>query len=244
MKILTPLMIAALAGGVRLFREDVEGSDGSSPAAPAAGRQITMDDGSIRQFGEKQRMQKDYDVSREDGNISAVVYFDNGKAIEVLLPAGSLAEAAKTDSLAKVALTSMGHGLVQKLGDAAAGAESTDDAFEAILEVATRINKGEWTKAREGSGTGSAKGASELVQALTEHLSKDKETVRGMLSQLTASDKAALRRVPEIAEIIEKLRAAKAPSKKEAERLAGAASLLAGMREGNVPVREEATAAE
>ena len=203
------------------------------------GRVVKMDDGRELSFGEKQKLKKDYGV--REGNVFILLDFDNGKSIEVLMPAGSLVAMAAEDPVAQVALDLMGHGGSQKLGDAAAGAESTDDAFEAVLEVATRLNKGEFLKSR-GEGTGSAKGASELVVALCEYLGKEKDMVREMLGKLTAADKMALRKVPEVATIIEKLRAEKAPSKKESERMEAASSLLASMREGLVPEKETATA--
>jgi hypothetical protein len=167
---------------IGILREGEPGDDGSKPGEPepevSKGRKILMDDGRELTFTEKGKIQKSYGV--KEGNVFALIDFDNSKSVEVLLPAGSLVEiaaqtveggASTTDAkLAKVALDAMGHGMVQKLGDAAAGAESTDDAFEAILEVAKRLSAGEWSKTREGSSGGSAKGASELVQALEKYL--------------------------------------------------------------------------
>jgi hypothetical protein len=139
-------------------------------------------------------------------------------------------------------------GLVQKLGDAAAGAESTDDAFESILEVANRFNKGEWNKNREGGGT--AKGSSELVVALTEFMQTQnpegnvtKDTVRELLASLNNQEKASLRKVPEVAAIIERLKAERKPSKGEAERVEAGKALLSALAAGKVPERKTEDAA-
>lgn len=237
----SPQQVLVLAMG-RAFRDE---ADGEGSGKETKGRQIPMDDGRTLTFGEKQRMQKDYGT--REGNVFARIDLDNGKVIEVLVPAGNLGELAATDgadgAMAKVSLQLMGHGLVQKLGDAAAGAESTEDAMEAILEVATRISKGEFNKNREGGG-GSAKGSSELVLAMTEYLQKDnaeitKDTVREMLSALSPAEKNGLRKVPEVAEIIERLKSERKPSAKDAEQAKKAAELLAGLKRGEVPAKTE-----
>jgi hypothetical protein len=240
------------AGG-QTFRDDSEpdgsGTGETTPAKP--GRKITMDDGRELTFSEKSKIQKEYGTDK--GNVFARIDFDNGKTVTVIAYAGNLAEIAAGDSdekaAATVALQAMGHGLVQKLGDAAAGAESTDDAFEAILEVANRFNKGEWNKNREGGG-GSAKGSSELVLAMTEYMQKQnpdtqitKDTVRELLSNLSAGEKAALRKVPELAEIIERIKAERTPTAKDAAKVAAASALLAGLAKGELPKREAAAEA-
>jgi hypothetical protein len=240
-----------LAQGARCFRGEDEG-DGSG-ATEAKGRKITMDDGRVLDFGEKTKIQKEHGL--KDGNVFARIDFDNGKTIEVVAYCGNLGEIAayagddeaqkETAKHAAATLMAVGHGLVQKLGDAAAGAESTDDAFESILEVATRFSKGDWKKAREGGG--SAKGSSELVLALTEYLQQSKpettkDTVRELLSAVTPQEKAALRKLDPVAKIIERIKAERAPSAKEKDRLASAEALLAGMAEGKLPVREPAAA--
>lgn len=179
---------------------------------------VTMTDGRQVEFGEKTKMKKDYGFDAATGLVWCRIDLVNGEVLEVQVdPASDLGRQAA------------GHGLSQKIGDAAAGADSIEDAFESMLEVCKRISNGEWTKAREGSAGGSAKGSSELVQALCAVMGQDKETVRTMLAGLTAGDKAALRKVPEIAAEIEKIKAAKAPSKADAERASKGAALLAAL---------------
>lgn len=227
-----PFMLAAFtAAGA--FRNEAEAS-GSAPVN--TGRSIQMDDGRTLNFGEKQRLKKDYGV--KDGAMACTIDFDNGKTIEVLIPLGDLPElAAANDELSalhNVAINLIGHGLSQKLGDAGAGADSTEDAFEAILEVAARLNKGEWTKAR-GEGGGTAKGASELVQALVKVLGHPLETVRAMMVNLSAGEKSGLRKLPAVADEIERIRAARAPSKKDQAKLDEASALLEALQAGKVP---------
>ena len=228
---------SALMG--RAFRNDDAGSDGSTPSTESKGRSIQMDDGRTIIFGEKTRLKKDY--NQKDGNMSCVLDFDNGKTIEVLMPLGNLPEIAADESnplagLAKVSIQLIGHGLSQKLGDAAAGADSVDDAYEAILEVAARLNKGEWSKAK-GEGGGSAKGSSELVQALVVVLGHDLNTIRQMMATLTAGEKMGLRRLEPVAAEIEKIRAARAPSKKDQAKADQAAALLNALKSGTVPAK-------
>ena len=187
--------------------------------------EVTMQDGRKIVFGEKTKMKKEYGYNAETGLVYCRLDFCNGETVESFVD-------PKSDLGFQVA----GHGLAQKLGDAAAGADSVEDAFEAVLEVAKRIANGEWTKAREGSSGGSAKGASELVQALVAVMGQDKDTVRSMLAGLTAADKMALRKVPEIAAEIEKIKAAKAPSKAEKEKADKGSALLAALKGEAAPV--------
>ncbi len=183
---------------------------------------VKMNDGREVEFGEKTKIKKDYGVL-PNGNVFAQIDFVDGQTIAVEVEPGS-----------PLGLQAMGHGLVQKLGDASAGAENLEDAFESILEVAARINAGDWNKAREGGG-GAAKGSSELVLALVKVLDKDKETVRGLLANLSAGEKAALRKTPDVAAAIEQVKAERKPSKAEQEKLDAANSLLAGLKAGVVP---------
>jgi uncharacterized protein YdiU (UPF0061 family) len=186
-------------------------------------RIIEMKDGRKLSFGEKQKMAKDYGTT-EDGQVFVQIDFDNGETVKLVI-----------DPTSATGLQAAGHGLSQKLGDAAAGADNTNDAFEAVLEVASRVANGEWTKARAAGDGTSAKGASELVEALVKVLSQPKETVREMLSKLKQADKMALRKTPAVAQVIEALRAARAPSKAEKEKEAAGANLLAALQAGQVP---------
>ncbi len=186
-------------------------------------RKIAMQDGRTLEFGENQKMSKEYGTDTE-GGVFVELNFDNGETVKLTVD--------PTSAIGKQAL---GHGLAQKLGDAAAGAESTNDAYEAVLEVASRVANGEWTKTRAAGEGGSAKGASELVEALVQVLGQPKNVVREMLSKLKQGDKLALRKTPAVAEVIEKLRANRAPSKAEKEKASAGANLLAALQAGGVP---------
>lgn len=255
MKVPFRAMLAISLGSV--FRADEPGSDGAGAEKPPAKvtRKISMDDGRVVEFGEKSRMQKEHGV--EGQNVFARIDFDNGKVVKVLAFAGNLCEIANYEgedaaaveqaAHAKVTLQLIGHGMVQKLGDAAAGAESTDDALESVLEVATRISKGQFNKVREGGG--SAKGAGELVAAMHEYLAKSnpelsKDAVRDMLSNLNAQEKAGLRKVPDVAAIIERMRAERKPSDAEQKKIAEAMALAEALKQGKVPERKEEPTAE
>lgn len=179
-------------------------------------RTIKMNDGREVRFGEKTRMKKEYGVY-DQGLIFCRIDFDNGESIEVLV-----------DPNSEVGRQALGHGLSQKLGDAAAGAESTEDAFEAVIEVAKQISAGKWNKAREGGG--SAKGASDLVIALAEVLGKEKETVRNLLANMSAAEKAMLRKVPDVLATIVRIKAARGPAKVNAEKAAQAAALFDALK--------------
>lgn len=185
-------------------------------------RTIEMKDGRTVSFGEKQKMNKEHGTT-EGGLVFVQIDFDNGETVRV-----EIDPASDTGRLA------CGHGLSQKLGDSAAGAESTNDAFESVLELAGRVARNEWRKAAS-EGSGSAKGASELVEALVSLLSQPKDVVRDMLSKLSQGDKMALRKTPAVADAIEKIKASRGPSKAEAEKAAAGASLLAALQSGQVP---------
>jgi hypothetical protein len=108
------------------------------------------------------------------------------------------------------------HGLKQKLVDAAAisrdpangKAATIDTKFDAIQEVLNRLLAGEWNKRREGGGqTGGL-----LKRALLEMYAdrKTPEQITEYLDGKSDKEKAALRKNPKVAEIIERLRAADA----------------------------------
>lgn len=174
---------------------------------------VEMNDGRIVAFGQKQMMDKSYGLTPA-GDIFVQIDFSHGETVRVEIDAGS-----------KIALAAAGHGLSQKLGDAASGADTVQDAFEAVLEVASRVSAGDWNKIR-ASGEGSAKGAGELVTALCEVLNQPRDVVRDMLAKIPQAQKLALRKTPAVAEVIKKLREARAPSKKELEQADIGASLL------------------
>jgi hypothetical protein len=202
-----------------VLMDETPGAAGASTPVPASTKiRVKMDDGREVEFGEKTKMLKDYSFDEATGLVSTRIDFSNGRVVEV-----------KVDPASPIGRQAMGHGLAQKLGDAAAGAETIDDAYESVLELAARVNKGEWTKVREGGGT--AKGSSELLQALVIVLSKTADEVRAMLTNFTPAEKTALRATGPVAAEIEKIRAAK-PNTEKAKKGDG---LLAALLGGAAP---------
>lgn len=131
------------------------------------------------------------------------LHFSNGKSIVV--PMGALSPEIVTQAAM--------HGLKQKLVDAAAISRDTatgkaatiDTKYEAVREVYDRLIAGEWNKRREGSGaTGGL-----LKRALIEMYDgrKTADQITEYLAGKSDKDKAALRKNPKVAEIIERLRA-------------------------------------
>lgn len=116
----------------------------------------------------------------------------------------------------------MYHGLVQKISDAAAlGKDATpSDKYNAMLAVADRLVAGDWKQSR-GEGAGPVAGV--IFRAFAQwavDMAKAKkvdapsaETLRTVYDSKARAEQLALRNVPAIAAIIEKLKAAKTPAK-------------------------------
>ena len=107
----------------------------------------------------------------------------------------------------------MMHGLKQKLVDAAAisrnpetGRPATvEDKYQAVKTVYDRLLAGQWNATREGGGaTGGL-----LAQALTRMYAgrKTAEDIKAFLAEKSDAEKAALRKNPRVAQIIEDIRA-------------------------------------
>ena len=106
------------------------------------------------------------------------------------------------------------HGLKQKIGDAAAisrnpetgRSASTDDKFDAMVEVVKRLELDHWNKPREaGDGTGAG---GLLFKALCRvKADKTPAEVKAYLEGRTKEEQAALRKVPVIAAAIDAIRA-------------------------------------
>ncbi len=120
------------------------------------------------------------------------------------------------------------HGLVQKISDAAAiakaelpsdPAEAASVKYEAMRSVATRLMEGEWSKR---SGDGSAPVAGIIFRAFAEWAAdmakkakKDVPSTEALRAVYDAKDRAgqlALRTVPAIAKIIERMKSERGAS--------------------------------
>lgn len=114
------------------------------------------------------------------------------------------------------------HGLIQKISDAAAIAKSelSGDAvkdaatkFAAMSSVAERLRSGEWSK-RSGDGSGPVAGIiyrafAEWATAMATKSKKDvptDEKLRAVYDAKSRADQLALRNVPAIAKIIERIK--------------------------------------
>lgn len=106
------------------------------------------------------------------------------------------------------------HGLKQKVGDAAAisrnpetgRSASTDDKFDAMVEVVKRLELDHWNKPRE-AGDGAGAGGL-LFKALCRVKSdKTPAEVKAYLDGRSKEEQAALRKVPVIAAAIDAIRA-------------------------------------
>lgn len=127
--------------------------------------------------------------------------------------------AALSDEIRSSALN---HGIVQKISDAAAmpKADLTGDAkkdaktkFEAMRSVAERLQSGDWSK-RSGDGSGPVAGiifrAFEQwvndMAAKSKKPAPDHDAIRARYDAMDRAGQLALRNVPAIATIIEKLK--------------------------------------
>lgn len=106
------------------------------------------------------------------------------------------------------------HGLKQKIGDAAAisrnpetgRSASTDDKFDAMVEVVKRLELDHWNKPRE-SGDGAGSGGLLFKALCRVKADKTQAEVRAYLDGRTKEEQAALRKVPVIAAAIDAIRA-------------------------------------
>ena len=132
-----------------------------------------------------------------------VLKFANGEVLE--LNANEL-----SPEIRRMALL---HGLKQKLVDAAAISRnpetgrpaSPDDKFQAVKAVYDRLLAGQWNATREGGGGNGGL----LFQALCRMYEgrKTPEEIRAFLDGKTDAEKAALRKNPRVAAIIDEIRA-------------------------------------
>lgn len=137
-----------------------------------------------------------------DGSTLALM-FANGETLTMR------AEALNSD----VQQYAMMHGLKQKLVDAAAISRnpetgrpaSVEDKYQAVKTVYDRLLSGQWNATREGGGNAGGL----LLQALCRMYAgrKTPDQLREFLADKSDAEKAALRKNPRVAAIIEEIRA-------------------------------------
>lgn len=160
---------------------------------------VSMKDGRKVEFAGKRKMLKEIFLN-DDGSLKFVrIDFRNGQTIDFYPPNANRGQAE-------------GHGWGQKLGDEAAGIDDVDDMYLAVEELATRLQGGEWSVKREGSGFA---GTSVLLRALVEYSAtkgdpRTPEQIKEFLTGKSQAEKLALRNSPRIKPIVERLEAEKA----------------------------------
>lgn len=161
---------------------------------------VKMDDGRIVDFPGKRQLLKSSTITA-DGQVQVRLDFRNGETRLFTLPESLILQFAA-------------HGAEQKLGDEIAGLKdpnggeaSIEDKVLTIDELVERLHRGEFNQRREGSGMA---GASVLIRALMELRGKTVEDVKSFLATKTHAEKLALREVPAVKVIIQRLEAEKA----------------------------------
>lgn len=153
---------------------------------------VKMQDGRSVDFVGKRKLLKESIFA--DGAAPKVrLDFRNGETRTFEVPQGLLAKFAA-------------HGAEQKLGDETAGMEDVDDMVIGVDELIDRLNKGEWSTRREGSG---AAGTSVLLRALVELSGKTPEAIKTFLTGKSQAEKLALRNSAKLKPIVDRLEAEK-----------------------------------
>ena len=153
---------------------------------------VTMTDGTVANFGSKQKLIKTSTIS-DDGSINLRLDFSNGQTRTFNMP-----ESLRNKFAA--------HGMEQKLGDSIAGESDVDDAVVSMDDLISRLANGDWTAARASGGFS---GSSVLIRALVEASGKTPEAIKEWLSTKTQAEKLALRRTEKLAPIVQRLEAEK-----------------------------------
>lgn len=165
---------------------------------------VKMSDGREVTFVGKRKMLKETFI--EEGQVSIRVDFVNGETRTYPLPESLLLRFA-------------GHGAEQKYGDEAAGIVDVEDQILALDDLNERIQRGEWSTQRQGSGMS---GTSVLFKALVEaYPNKTQEDLKAFLKTKTQSEKTALRNSAKLKPIVERLEAEKTAGKVDTEALLG-----------------------
>lgn len=173
---------------------------------------VTLEDGRVVEFVGKRKLLKESLVPGEadyTGPLAVRLDFRNGRTITFPIPDALSARFAA-------------HGAEQKLGDATAGEDEPDDMVLAVEDLIERLNKNEWSAAREAGGMS---GTSVLLQALVEFSGKTVETIKTFLKDKSQKDKMALRQSPQLKPIVDRIEAEKAAKDSNVD----AGALLAGL---------------
>lgn len=121
--------------------------------------------------------------------------FANGNTLTINVNA--VPEAIRNHALA--------HGLLQKIGDSYAGAESVEEAFEAANDTLDTIKGGEWKAARAGVGAGGG----DLIKALAAATGRTEDECKVVIANADADLRKQIRKQPQVAAELAKIQAAK-----------------------------------
>jgi len=169
------------------------GQGGAGKTAKAESEVVKMSDGREVEFVGKRKLLKESILN--EGELPAVrLDFRNGETRLFTVSAALLARFAA-------------HGAEQKLGDETAGVDDIDDMVLGVDELIERLNQGEWSTKREGSGMA---GTSVLLKALVEYSGKSIEDTKIFLKKLSQKDKLALRSSAKLKPIVDRMEAEKA----------------------------------
>jgi len=152
---------------------------------------VTMSDGRVVDFVGKRKLLKETIINED--SVAVRLDFRNGETRTFTIPSNMLLQFA-------------GHGAEQKLGDETAGVDDVDDMTLAVDDLTGRLEKGEWSMKREGSGM---TGTSVLLRALMELSGKTTEQVKAFLSGKSQAEKMALRSSKQVKPIVDRLEAEK-----------------------------------
>jgi len=156
---------------------------------------VTMADGRLVEFSPKRKVAKESFITEVDGVVSVQTRLDfrNGESRLFTIPTALLHKFAA-------------HGAEQKLGDAMSGLQSVDDGILAVDELIDQLYQGNWNTPRTASEFA---GASVLVRALAELKSQPVDKVREFVKTKSVAERTALKNVPAIKAIIERIEAEK-----------------------------------
>lgn len=177
-------------------------SDAAAGGAPTDGKtakpkpeitEVTMADGRKVGFAGKRKLLKE-SLFPEGSNPQVRLDFSNGKTILFTLPTALLPKFAA-------------HGAEQKLGDETAGTQDVDDMFADVSELVGRLNDGEWSSGRQGSGFS---GIALLIKALVEVTQKTEDQVKAWIKDKKPAEKAALKNSAKVKPVYDRLEAEKA----------------------------------
>ena len=93
-----------------------------------------------------------------------------------------------------------GHGVLQKVGDSYAGAETVEEAIAAAQRVIEQLLAGEWRQAREGGGAPRVTMLAEALSRVMKARNRDVsiEEAREVIADMDDDTKAAVRKDPAI----------------------------------------------